>query len=412
MDKTNSNVNEDLKKIELTNAFAMWRPEMLGGRPLGAAFGLYGIKQTANAAYSNIFSGDPDSDFPAYSIAALTSKPMVNVDFHISGNTGVGIAFVKGGSDLVKISAQFDEQTMMTGVFYAEAEYKNIGFNAAYQLAKGNKKEIKTTTTSTPLTEGTYDYVAFDPKYLASAVNAQLTYNLNMGVVSAKPFIGYNLEFGQEAIDPARNKDPTDARTTMAQVLTGGTTISYKAGKLPLRLSGEYSKILNDDLSLMTVANTQGQLDTTAALAGYNTFGGTAKEGIFDDISGSCVSAFSGLNGQYNLELAADVSPKVTVSLFLNGQVTKAVSSKVSAEDKKAMKAELKAAGVGVNASAGTGGLVSQDAFIDYVVDGGTAGGVLPPSAGIVGNLEGAGLAGIFDWTDTMSYGLSVTYRF
>jgi len=415
--------NEDLKKVELSNAFAMWRPELLGGRPLGVAFGLYGIKQTANAAYSNIFSGDPDSDFPAYSIAALTSKPMINVDFHISGTTGVGVAFVKGGSDLAKIAGQFDEQTMMTGVAYAEAEVKGIGFNVGYQLSKGNKKEIRTTS-STEASEGTFNYVRFDPKYSVNVVNTQFTYKFNAGDFSAKPFAGYQIEFGQEALNAALPSS-VDTRNTLVQVITGGAQLSYKIKGIPIRLSGEYSKAINEDVNPLDTLIVNGQLDTSTNVAAINSgitqietalgVPAIAQSSIATgelsvvgaDQKSKGVSAFAGLEGQYNLELAADVSPKVTISLFLNGQITKPVAlAKVTAAQKAAIAKALKDSGAFVATGA------SQDALIDYVVDGSNPNALpLPASEGLVGSFED-GVSKTFDWTDTMSYGLSVTYRF
>jgi hypothetical protein len=376
-----TNNNTEIKKVELTNAFVMWRPEMLGGRPLGITVGSTSIAQTANAAYSNMFSGDLDNDYIGYTISALTNKPMVNIDFHVKGDTGVGVALVKGASDFIQNSAGFDDKTSFTGVAWAEAGYKGFGFNAAYQYARGNRAESQTDSLS-GINGTSIDYTSlkWDPKFWSSSVNALLSYTYKKDDFGVKPFVGYNLQYGQEAsaIELQNAAYDYDTKNTLVQVFTGGATVSYKIGKVPVRLSGEYSKVVIP--SFDGIAGLEdGQIDNAS---------GTLSSGVFAGLCGtnSSVYTFAGIDGQYHLELAADVSQKVTVALFLNGTNAKSVDVKVTDEQKAKIIARLEKAGYPTALAESTADTIVKG--IEKTDDFGTK------------------------WTDSMSYGLSVTYKY
>jgi len=388
------NQNTEIKKIELTNAFVMWRPEMLGGRPLGITLGNFSIAQTANAAYSHVFSGDPDSDFIGYTISALMTKPMIHLDIHISNDTGIGVALVKGASDFIQNSAGFDDKTAFTGVLWAEAAFKGFTLNTAYQYARGNRRISK--DVSIDDSSVTYSSLRWDPKYWNSNFNALLSYQYNTDRFGIKPFIGYNVQYGQEAsLDEIQEltQDYT-TKMTFAQVVTGGTVISSKIGTIPIRLSGEYSKVLIPDLNGLDALE-DGNLDRSSVLNGINVQIDALSmglphltEGVFKDLCGSSdtVYTFAGLDAQYHLELAADLSSKVTVSLFMNGTLPKTTDYKVTEKQRQQMIDRVKAQGIPDPAATGiVDGLIQQ---IDESNDSGTR------------------------WTKTMSYGLTVTYKF
>lgn len=383
-----TNNNTEIKKVELTNAFVMWRPEMLGGRPLGITVGSTSIAQTANAAYSNMFSGDLDNDYIGYTISALTNKPMINIDFHVKNDTGVGVALVKGASDFIQNSAAFDDKTSITGVAWAEAGYKGFGFNAAYQYARGNRAESKTESLG-GINDSSIDYMAikWDPKFWSSSVNAMLSYTYKKDNFGVKPFVGYNLQFGQEAA-PSEIQNAAydyDTKNTLVQVFTGGATVSYKLGNVPVRLSGEYSKVVIPGFDGISGLE-DGQIDSATGSLPYGMFAGLCG-------SSKAVYTFSGIDGQYHLELAADVSPKVTVALFMNGTNAKSVDVKVTDEQKANIAARIKASGQ----------FASYGAYEDAYVAGATD--------ALVKEIEKNDDFGT-KWTNSMSYGLSVTYKY
>ncbi|AEJ20466.1 autotransporter domain-containing protein [Gracilinema caldarium] len=388
------NLNTEIKKIELTNAFVMWRPELLGGRPLGITLGNFSIAQTANAAYSHVFSGDPDSDFIGYTISALMNKPMIHIDFHISGDTGIGIALVKGASDFIQNSAGFDDKTAFTGVLWAEAAYKGFALNTAYQYTRGNRRIIK--NVSIDDSSVTYPSLQWDPKYWNSNFNALISYQYNTELFGIKPFIGYNLQYGQEASMKEIQELTQDYKTkmTLAQVVSGGTVISSKIGSIPIRLSGEYSKVIIPDLNGLDALE-DGNLDRKSVLEGINNKIDLLNmslphlsEGVFKDLCGSSdtVYTFAGLDAQYHFELAADLSSQVTVSLFMNGTLPKTTDYKVTEKQRQQMIDRVIAQGIPAPVATGiVDGLIQE---IDKSNDIGTR------------------------WTKTMSYGLTVTYRF
>lgn len=404
-----TNNNTEIKKVELSNALVMWRPEMLGGRPLGITAGVTSIAQTANAAYSSMFSGDLDNDYIGYTISALTTKPMVNIDFHVKNDTGVGVALVRGASDFIQNSAAFDDKTSFTGVAWAEAGWKGIGFNAAYQYARGNRAESETESIDS-LHGSSIDYssLKWDPKFWASSVNAMLSYDYRNGNIGAKPFVGYNLQFGQEASAVELQSSDNDyaTKSTFVQVFTGGAILSAKLGTVPVRLSGEYSKIMIpgfNGLDGLEDGNIEGSVFAiNSGLRGMESLNGlpagtfgSATEGVFKGLCGSSktVYTFGGLDGQYHLELAADVSPKVTLALFMNGTNVKSVDVTVTDEQKAKMADRLKSAGICAALGAG------QDAAVAQIVDG------------VASEIEKTDDFGT-RWTDSMSYGFAVTYKY
>lgn len=383
--------NVEIKKVELANALVMWRPELFGARPFGVTAGLTSVAQTANAAYTNMFSGDPDNDFIAYTIGALTNKPLVSLDFHVAPGTGIGVTLARGASDFVQNSAGFDDATSFTGAVWAEAAWKGLGFNAAYQYARGNRAQGESVSIDAPngLIDDTYVSAKWDPKYWASSVNASVSYDWKSGAFGAKPFFGYNLEMGQEAAvieNQTAGFDYAD-KDTFVQVFTGGAVLSYKAGSVPLRLSGEYSAVVMDSFDGI------GGLENGTIERQI----GMGSTGLFDGLCGTstAVYTFSGLEGQYHLEFAADVSPKVTLALFLNGTNAKAVDVEVSSKQKADM-----------------AGRLAPVLMANYGMDAATAAAAAAAQVEtLAANIEDTDYFGT-KWTDTVSFGLSATWRY
>ena len=350
-------------KLSITNAFVMWRPlELMGGRPLGISVGNQTIKATANAAYSNMFSGDMDSDFIGYTVSALVNKPMISVDLHVTPNTGVGYSYVEGTSDMILNCSSLDNDYAKTQVLWGEFEMFGLGGNIAYQMAKGDRSASKGVVSEYSddyynkvvggengkdgYTEYNYTgenryYTPVMDKYESTNLNVLAYYKLKYGSIEIKPFYGYQKFEGEEATHPVfgRNegmKDKVAIKETEVSVSTIGTSVKFKK----LRLSGEVSSLDVPDFG--GLGGIQDGFVDQRMQAGVMPMAGMEydmTDHIFAGIAGTSKTSYSfaGLEKMYHFEIAYDLNEKVTISAFMNGQITKDVDVNATDEQKEAM---------------------------------------------------------------------------
>lgn len=383
---TDADGNESLKyyydnieeiDVSITNAFVMWRPlEIAGGRPLGISLGNQSIKASANTAYSHVWGGDLDNDYVLHSMSALLDKPMLNIDFHIAPNTGIGYALAKGSSDLVQNSAAFDDDYSLTNAVYAEAELAGFTFNAAYQYVIGNRDldEDITSDESTSYLDQFSDFDLGDLDYSTSSFNAQLGYNLNIANFDVMPYVGYQMLRGDEASVVAIQGYDYDVKEANLDIITAGAVISTEFAGKKVSLAGGYNIITTEDYDGLDGLE-DGYLDYLAGLIG------TEYANLFDDICGdsSAVYTVLGLDAMYNLEASVELTERASVSIFLNGTISQDVENLEISDEDYAYIAAI------------TGSTDSADDIVD--------------------GLDAANAYGTV-WTDNMSFGVQVNYKF
>jgi hypothetical protein len=431
----NKNIEE--KKLELSNAFLMWRPYKYTnkkgeyiGRPFGITAGYQTIKATANGAYTNIFSGDLDKDFIAYTVTALQDKPMLHLDFHINENTGLGYSFAKGLSDMTSNITAYDDEYSFTHVLYGEAKKNNFGFNAAWQISKGNRE-----VTNPVFTEygdnwymvngedsyGTYETASY--KYTTHAINTAVSYEYAINEKhKIKPFIVYQKIWGEEA-SPKKYQEIGEFETKKAEAEVGtlGFVYSTNVGKYNIRFSTEYSDIKTPDFNGIDGVQ-DGQIDDFVGAAGVpyfdqakmmngeNPLGESYKmeHALFADIAGDSEAAYTmvGLDKMLHFELAVDINENFTLSIFYNLQKTqKPKKLKTSKEQKeelaKVFDEELgylrtaEAEAMGLSPGFSTGEVPTAELLAENVAN----------------NLDSINAFGT-EWKDSSSVGLGFKYKF
>lgn len=423
MKSSENNRNYDVKKAELTNAFVMWRPfEMQGGRPFGISVGQQSVKATANAAYTHIFKGDLDQDYVGYTVAGLTNKPMINLDFHIDKNTGIGYAFAQGSSDFIQNSAGFANEFSQTHIIYAEGEYMGIGGNAAIQIANGNREETDRVFTAD--SANTYKMANFDLS--CSSLNAQLYYKLALNDdTEIMPFVGYQKLWGDEAsFGRYQETGKYSLRAPEAATMTGGLTAKTKIAGKTVYLSGEFTQV--DVPTFDGLGGVEdGQIDEAFQLGGLKQFDRTTfsqtgnpytlDQGMFAGIAGGSNSTYTfvGLDYMYHAEVGIDLSPNFNVSLFYNAQVAKEVENLLTTTEQKNQMTKVLNEKFGYFTQAEVDGMVAGGLIPQAVADQLKAGGAIADdiSAVMAKTLDGANKAGT-QWTDGNSVGLHFTYKF
>jgi len=438
-DEVIRNRNEEKKKIELTNAFFMWRPFLLKddegnelGRPFGITAGYQTIKATANAAYSNIFSGDIDGDFIAYSITALTEKPMLHFDFHLSEKTGIGYAFAKGNSDIIKNAAAFSDEYSFTHILYGEFEKKGLGFNSALQIARGNREETDVVYTkygdnwylvNGEEKHGSYEKASY--AYNCNTLNTIISYEYKLNKNnSIKPFAGYQKIWGEEA-SSGKYQDIPEFRTkeVEAEVKTLGFTYNTNAGKYKIRFSTEYSMVDTPDFNgldgiedgqIDDFVNAAGiqYFDQAKMMAGENPMGEYYKmsDALFADIAGDSKAVYTivGLKHMAHFEVAVDITDNFTVALFYNLQKTKEPKNIKTTNGQKQELAKVFDEKLGY--------LTNEEAVSFGLTPGLDTSAGEVPTAEVMAEAVSQGIDSTnqfgTEWADTSSYGISMKYKF
>lgn len=436
MKASDNNRNYDVKKVELTNAFVMWRPfEMQGGRPFGISVGQQTVKATANAAYTHIFKGDIDQDFVAYTVAGLTNKPMINLDFHVDKNTGIGYAFAQGSSDFIQNSAGFSNEYSLTHVIYGEGEYMGIGGNAAMQITMGNREETESFNTDASTAWGTDRYKKANFDYTCNALNAQLYYKLQLpNETEIMPFAGYQKLWGDEAsFGKYQVTGKYGTRAPEAQSYTGGLVAKTKLFGKTISLAGEFTKVETPSFDGLAGVE-DGQIDEALALAGMKVFDRAAfasgnanfltdytlDQGLFAGIAGGSKSTYTllGLDYMYHAELGIDLTENFNVSFFYNAQVAKAVENLLTTTEQKNKMKDVLATKFGYFSLAEINGMVAAGQLPQSVADQLIGANAYSDYFGsdafvntVASTLDKANKYGT-EWTDGNSMGIHFTYKF
>lgn len=433
------NRNKEESKIELSNGFIMWRPFLIKdkdgkekGRPFGITAGYQSIKATANAAYSNIFTGDIDGDFIAYTITALTEKPMIHFDLHSDEKTGIGYAFAKGNSDILKNASAFHDEYSFTHIFYAEMEKNNIGLNTAWQIAKGNREETNTKYTkygdnwylvNGEEINGTYNTASY--KYTSNSINTMLSYEYKINKKNKiKPFLGYQKLWGEQAVSKEyQDIGKFKTKEVDSDVKTFGVVYDTKIGKYNVRFSGEYSDVWTPDFNGLSGIE-DGQVDKFVESAGIqyfdqqnmmmgqNPMGEQYKmsEALFQGIAGDgkTIYTIAGLKNMAHFEIAVDMNENFTIALFYNLHKTKEpknikTTSKQKEEITQVFDEKL-------------GYLTNEEAIMYGLTPGLDIAAGEVPTAEVMAetvsqSMDWVNMFGT-EWTDSSSYGISLKYKF
>ena len=419
-------------KVEVTNAFVMWRPLAvkdkngnLIGRPLGITMGNQSIPATANALNTNLFKGDLDGDYIGYTTTALLNKPGVHVDFH-TGKLGLGYAYLKGSSDLLNNSSGFTNERSKTQVVYADADMMGIKANVAYQMSEGNRKTVDSTGTvkdyfgNTTLSIDNDDY-----GYKGTALNASIAYGLKLGnSLKITPFVGYQkteTEVAPDIIVETANKvynSGFNIQKVEAEFVTLGGKVETKLFGKNVKISGEHSVLDSPEAKGIDLVY-DGQIDyayakstgnITSALQAQNaalsvpTY--TMQEAKFKGIAGNGKATYTiaGLESMSQVDVTVQMRENVDVTLFYKQSKAKKVDYEVTQAQKDAMAAVIKNE---LLVDIGGGTLVPlaiADANTATVVANGVA-------ESMAATLQG-GLETSTKWEDSNSVGMSVTYRF
>lgn len=394
-------------KVEVTNAFVMWRPWAvkdkngnLIGRPLGITMGNQSIPATANALNTNLFKGDLDGDYIGYTTTALLNKPGMHLDFH-TGKFGVGYALLKGSSDLLNNSSGFTNERSKTQVVYADADMMGIKANVAYQMSEGNRKVVDSTGTvrdyfgNQSLSIDNDDY-----GYEGTALNASIAYGIKLGdSLKITPFIGYQkteTEVAPDIIVETANKvygSGFNVQKVEAEFTTVGGKVETKLFGKNVKISGEHSVLDSPEARGVDLVY-DGQIDYAMEKAFTSTYY-SMEQAKFKGIAGNGKATYTiaGLESMSQVDLTVQMRENVDLTLFYKQSKAKKVDYEITQEQKDAIKA-----------------VINADATLTAVAIGG-AGSVDNLVNLVTSNIQ-AGLESSTKWEDSNSIGLSVTYRF
>ncbi|MBU0992417.1 MAG: hypothetical protein KJ737_07975 [Proteobacteria bacterium] len=372
-DYQKNNRNYSNYNFEMEYAFVMYRPfEMQGGRPFGIMAGMIPIKATANAAYFNFFKADPEEDFIVYTCTALTEVPGIGLDFHISENTGVGVAFARGVKDASELGALMMSDSAENWIFWAEANQYNIGFNFAYQLVKGegNASDAWTTDADNVL----YEYGQSFSHHL---INTQLTYSLGVGNLKFMPAVAYQLIKGEEC-QAVAGYDPRDVEIA---TLSYGLKIGTNFFNIPGELSILYTDIMDRKNFGGVKSIPKGSIASDIKASGVlELFGLPDVPDIPEEGKGEGVLALMEVSSDIHAEYAFKVNSYTEIGLFYYKLNTVNDRTKYSPYIKNQLQSSL-------------GGI-----YPDIVI------------SGIADNV--ASQLQTLEWTDTESYGLFARIMF
>jgi len=362
--------------VEVNNFFVMYRPfEMQGGRPFGISVGINTVKATANGAYTHLYIGDTeDEDFIFYTAAALTTFPMVQMDFHLSPETGFGVALARGAGDISLIGTGMNADSALNTILWAEAQKFGFGFNGAVQFVAGESGGTKLTETDADNT--IYEYQG---KYKHRIYNSQLSYTFK----GYKPYVGFQMVKG----DAIPTSEIYEAREIKGTFWTYGLVAEKFLG-LPGQFSADFTKANTDAFNGL-----QGlPKGVLAQILSESPFASLAPN--FADLGGdsSVIYAVANLDYAFHAEYTLPLKKGLDLSLFyygLKGKKDSTLSTAAVAEDiADALRPY----------EAGFGGATAEEV-----------------AAGIMAGGLGAQVDSIrsfAEWTDTSSVGLALKYSF
>jgi len=373
-DPGNSDRERTEEIVEVNNFFVMYRPfEMKGGRPFGISVGINSVKATANAAYTHLYIGDTeDEDFIFYTAAALTTFPMIQADFHITPETGIGFALARGAGDISLIGTGMNPDSALNKILWAEAQKGGFGFNGAIQFVAGESGGTKLTETDNDNT--IYEY---EGKYKHRIYNSRLSYTYK----GLQPYVGFQLVQGDEV--------PSNEAFEPREVKGSFWTYGFVADKIlgPGKLCADFTKAGTnsfDGLQGLPKGLLAGILSETslASLAPYFTqLGGDS----------SVIYAVSHLDYAFHAEYALPLKKGLDLSFFyygLRGKKDNTLSSETVESD----------IADALRPYEGVGGFIAEEVAAQLM-----AGGL---------NNQVEAIRRFAEWTNTDSFGLAVKYSF
>lgn len=435
-------------KVELTNAFVMWRPwavkdknGKLIGRPFGVTVGNQSIPNTINALNTNVFKGDIDGDFIAYTTTSLMNKPGINLDFH-TGKFGVGYAYLKGSSDLLNNSSGFTNERSKTQVVYADADMMGIKANAAYQMSEGNRKTQDSLGDYSSLTgtgsgvkgyfkDGSNKIASIDFNdydYKGTALNVSVAYGMKFGdTLKVTPFVGYQkteTEVAPDIIVETANKlynSNFNIQKVEAQFVTLGGKVETKLFGKNIKISGEHSVLDSPEakgIDLVydgqidyayanSTGNINGALTTLAPGVSVNSY--KMQTASFKGIAGNGKATYTiaGLESMSQVDVTVQMRENVDVTFFYKQSKAKKVNYEVTQEQKDKMAAVIKDELLVDHDGNTSTAPISLSAVSDA-----TATAVANSVAESMATVLQAGLESSTKWEDSNSVGMSVTYKF
>ena len=311
---------------DFSAVFAMYRPfEMDGGRPLGIMLGVIPVKATANAAYFHYFLGDIEEDFILYTAAGITHSPGVNIDFHLSEDTGFGLAYVNGVEDGSEIAGLMEPDSAENFILWGEAKKWGFGWNGAAQFVSGSGVGDLDLAETTPAGNELYSY---DQKSSHQVYNTMLTYKRDIGPVAVMPGIGYEWITGESCAIPSSGLAERDINLTNLQF---GLKVFTNFFDMPGQLAILYTDTETEDFDAF------GQLTSDAGNAAIDAAGVAAAgqpagwwnqsnipalgplataPAIRAAGSSEAVAALSGVDNDLHVEYRLNVTRDVEVGLF------------------------------------------------------------------------------------------------
>ncbi len=243
---------------------AMYRPfEIDGGRPFGIMMGVIPVKATANAAYFNYFLGDIEEDFILYTATGIAHSPGINLDFHISEDTGFGIAYLNGVEDGSEIASLMESDSAQNVVVWGEAKKWGFGWNGAVQFVSGKGSGEIEQDSITPGGNTLKSY-GNGTDYSHRLFNSMLTYKFDLGSISMMPAIGSEIIRGDQC---AVSELGMPAREVELNNYQFGIKIFTTFFDIPGKFSILYTKNSEEDF------NSYGQLSSDAGNAAIDAAG-------------------------------------------------------------------------------------------------------------------------------------------
>ena len=389
--------NQSQNEFDMDSAFVMYRPfEVNGGRPFGIKLGVVPILATANAAYFHYFTGDIEEDFILYTAAALPEVPGVDIDFHISEDTGIGFAYANGVDDASEIGTLVRSDSTNNYVIWGEAKQWGFGWNGALQFVEGEYNPTEAHITPAGNTIYSYRHSTHHKIF-----NTLLSYRFDVGEIGLMPAIGYELIDGEQAAVP---QPPLDwVRDVNVQNYQAGVNIFTRFFDIPGELSVLYTKTDTDNIEgvgILAPGTVNGAIDQAlTANAGVPAGTWTAiAPPVVDEGKSKSILPVAGIDYDLHVEYGFDLTKSVQVGFFyhmleprtLSDVSTEYVRNQLSQGDTEATLAQV--------LGGGPVGAATADAFLNGV------------SEGVSDNLVQVKQA--FEWTDTHTYGIFVKLLF
>ncbi len=391
----NSNSSKITFGEDSSAIFAMYRPfEVNGGRPFGIMMGVVPVMATANAAYFNYFLGDIEEDFILYTATGIAHSPGINLDFHISEETGFGLAYVNGVEDGSEIAALMEPDSAENIILWGEAKKWGFGWNGAVQFVKGKGSGEFTLDETTPAGN---ELMSYDKgkDYSHRLYNSMLTYKHDLGPVSLMPAIGFEMMDGEQCAISALGMPGRDVDMFNMQF---GVKVFTRFFDIPGEFSILYTKNSEEDF------NAYGQLTSDAGnaaidaagvqgaglTAGWWTTSNPALGPLADAPAigaagtSKAVSALAGVDDDLHIEYKLDITKNIQVGLFYYKTNTRTLNP---AESFK--KVDGTATNTRLTTMLTGAGDPTPEASADALLTG-----------------VAAAVAKQFEWTDSQSYGL------